>query len=114
MIRILAYALAAIVAALATSTLSQQWFGFENTQAVMLFGAAMGVINAFIRPVVRLISMPLTCLTFGLFAWVINAGLFWLGGYIVPGIEVSALGAVIGALIASLAAGIMFSVFDEK
>lgn len=114
MIRILAYALAAIVAALATSTLSQKWFSFDSTQAVMLFGAAMGVINAFIRPVVRLISLPLTCLTFGLFAVVINAALFWLGGFIVPGIEVNTIGAVVGAIIASLAAGIMFSVFDEK
>lgn len=73
----------------------------------------MGVINAFIRPVVRLISLPITCLTFGLFAVVINAVLFWIGGYIVPGIDVTAMGAVVGAIISSLAAGIMFSVFDE-
>lgn len=113
MVRILAYALAAIVAALATATISRNWFSFDSTESVMIFGAVMGVINAFIRPVVKLISLPITCLTFGLFAFVINAGLFALGGSIVPGVEVNMWGAVIGSLIASVAAGIMFSVFDE-
>lgn len=113
MVRILAYALAAIVAALATATISREWFSFDSRESVMIFGAVMGVINAFIRPVVRLISLPLTCLTFGLFAFVINALLFALGAYVVPGIELTAAGAVLGSLIASIAAGLMFSVFDE-
>lgn len=113
MVRIFAYALAAIVAALATSTISRDWFSFDSSESVLLFGAVMGFINAFIKPVVRVISIPLTCLTFGLFALLINALLFALGGAIVPGIEISNWGAVAGAIIASLAAGLMFSVFDE-
>lgn len=113
MVRIIAYALAAIVAALATSTISQEWFSFDSSQSVMLFGALMGVINAYIRPIVKFISIPLTSLTFGLFALVINAGLFALGAAILPGIEVTTLGAVVGSIIASAAAGLMFSVFDE-
>ncbi|MCO5226457.1 MAG: phage holin family protein [Thermomicrobiales bacterium] len=113
MVRILAYALAAIVAALATATISSEWFSFDSRESVMIFGAVMGVINAFIRPVVRLVSLPLTCLTFGLFAFVINALLFAMGAYVVPGIELTAAGAVLGSLIASIAAGLMFSVFDE-
>lgn len=79
----------------------------------MLFGAVMGLINAYIKPVVKLISLPLSCLTFGLFALVINAGLFALGAYILPGIDITWQGAVIGSVIASIAAGLMFSVFDE-
>lgn len=113
MIRIFAYALAAIVAALATSTISNDWFSFDSSESVLLFGAVMGVINAFIKPVVRFISIPLTCLTFGLFALVINAVLFAVGAALVPGIEASNWGAVVGAIISSLAAGLMFSVFDE-
>lgn len=113
MVRIFAYALAAIVAALATSTISKEWFSFDSSESVLLFGAVMGVINAFIKPVVRLISIPITCLTFGLFALVINAVLFAVGAALVPGIEVSNWGAVVGAIISSLAAGLMFSVFDE-
>lgn len=113
MVRIFAYALAAIVAALATSTISQEWFSFDSSESVLLFGAVMGVINAFIKPIVRFISIPITCLTFGIFALVINAVLFAAGAAIVPGIEVSNWGAVAGAIISSLAAGLMFSVFDE-
>lgn len=79
----------------------------------MLFGAVMGVINAFIKPVVKVISVPLTCLTFGVFALVINAGLFALGAYLIPGVEVTVEGAFLGSIIASAAAGLMFSVFDE-
>ena len=113
MVRIFAYALAAIVAALATSTISQTWFSFDDSGSVMLFGAVMGVINAFIKPIVSFLSMPISCLTFGLFAFVINAALFALGAYIVPGIDVSVWGAIIGSIIASLAGGVMFSVLDE-
>lgn len=113
MVRIFAYALAAIVAALATSTISSEWFSFDSSESVLLFGAVMGVINAFIKPAVRFISIPITCLTFGLFALLINALLFALGAALVPGIEVSNWGAVVGAIISSLAAGLMFSVFDE-
>lgn len=113
MVRIFAYALAAIVAALATSTISQAWFNFDSSQSVLLFGAVMGVINAFIKPIVKMISLPLTCLTFGLFAVVINAGLFALGAYVIPGVEITTQGAFLGSIIASLAAGLMFSVFDE-
>ncbi len=113
MIRIIAYALAAVVAALATATISERFFSFDSAESVIIFGLVMGVINAFIKPVVSFLSMPISCLTFGLFAFVINAALFGLGALVVPGIEVSWVGALIGSIIASLAGGVMFSVLDE-
>lgn len=113
MIRILAYALAAAIAALATSTLSERMLSFDSAQSVLLFGAAMGVINRFIKPILQTISFPITCLTFGLFALVINAGLFGLGAYVVPGLEVSWVGALVGSIITSIATGLIFSVLDE-
>jgi putative membrane protein len=113
MIRIIAYALAAVVAALATATISERFFSFDSAESVLLFGVVMGVINAFIKPVVSFLSIPISCLTFGLFAFVINAGLFALGAYVVPGIEIKWAGAFIGSIIASIAGGIMFSVLDE-
>lgn len=113
MIRIIAYALAAVVAALATATISERFFSFDTAESVVIFGVVMGVINAFIKPIVSFLSMPISCLTFGLFAFVINAALFALGAYVVPGVEVSWFGALIGSIIASIAGGIMFSVLDE-
>ena len=113
MVRILAYALAAMVAALATSTIAREWFVFDSSESILLFGAVMGVITSCIRPIVRIISLPLTCLTFGLFSFVINAALFWLGGSLIPGIELTVEGAILGSIISSFAAGLIFSVFDE-
>jgi putative membrane protein len=113
MLRIIAYALAAVVAALGTATISERFFSFDSAESVIIFGIVMGVLNAFIKPVVSFLSIPISCLTFGLFAFVINAALFGLGAYLVPGIEVSMWGAVIGSIIASLAGGVMFSVLDE-
>lgn len=113
MVRIVAYALAAIVAALGISSISREWFSFDSSASVLLFGAAMGVINSVIRPVVKTISLPITCLTFGLFAFVINALLFALGAALIPGVEVSGWGAFVGGIMASLASGLIFSVFDE-
>lgn len=113
MIRIIAYALAAVVAALATATISERIFSFDSAESVLLFGVVMGVINAFIKPIVTLLSMPISCMTFGLFAFVINAGLFALGAFTVPGIEVTWVGALVGSVIASIAGGVMFSVLDE-
>src|SRR5690606_16424972 len=73
----------------------------------------MGVINSFIKPIVSFLSLPISCLTFGLFAVVINAGLFALGAWLVPAVEGSWFGAVIGSIIASIAGGVTFPVRDE-
>lgn len=113
MIRIAAYAIATIVAALALGTISQRLISFDTAESVLLFGLVAGVINAFIKPVVKALSLPITCLTFGLFALVINAAMFGLGAYLTPGIDVGWAGAFVGSIFASIASGIIFSVIDE-
>jgi putative membrane protein len=113
MIRIAAYAIATIVAALALGTISQRLISFDTPESVLLFGLVAGVINAFIKPVVKALSLPITCLTFGLFALVINAAMFGLGAYVTPGIEVGWAGALVGSIFASIASGVIFSVIDE-
>lgn len=49
----------------------------------LLFGAVIGIINAFIKPVVKLLALPVRILTLGLFTLVINVGLMalaiWIG-----------------------------------
>lgn len=113
MIRIVAYAVAAIVATLIVAQFAPRLISFESQQAVIIFGLITGVINAFIKPLVKLLTLPITCLTFGLFAIVVNAGLFALGSYLTPGLEMTWVGALVGSLLASLAAGLIFSVVDE-
>lgn len=113
MIRLISYALAAVVAALVTATISERLLTFDTAQSVIVFGIVMGLIDGFIKPVVKFLSLPITCLTFGLFSLVINAALFALGSYLVPGIDVSWMGAIVGSLLVSIASGMIFSALDE-
>lgn len=53
---------------------------WEPPWQVIIFVPLMAVINAVIRPVVKLLALPINCLTFGLFSFVINAVLFWAAG----------------------------------
>jgi putative membrane protein len=57
--------------------------------APLLFAAAMiGIINAIVRPVVFLLTLPLTVVTFGLFILVLNAAMLVLASVFVPGFVV--------------------------
>jgi len=114
-IRLIAYVLAAAAAALAVGSISEQRLvAYESRTAVFVFALVLGLINATIRPVLRILTLPLTCLTFGLFALVLNAALFGLAAWLTPGMTVTTWGAVLGAIIASVAGGAIFSVLDER
>lgn len=55
-------------------------FGIEFTaswQILLLIGSALGLINFFIKPVLKMITLPLRILTFGLFSLVINMVMVW-------------------------------------
>ncbi len=61
--------------------------GFIVNNFVVALVAAMviGLVNAFIRPILRLLAFPITLLTFGLFTLVINALTLWLASGLTPG-----------------------------
>jgi putative membrane protein len=112
--RFVAYAIGGAVAALLVATISQQRLvSYENVETVAIFAIVIGLLNATIVPVIRFVSLPLTCLTFGLFALVINAAVFALAATVAGGMTVSFWGAVVGAIVASVASGAIFSVLDE-
>jgi putative membrane protein len=120
MIRIIAYAIGTIVATLVLAQISPRLIEFDSATTVVIFGLVVGVINAFIKPVVSIISLPITCLTFGAFAIVINAACFALGGWLTrtltteSNLDISLWGAVFGSVLASLASGLIFSAVDER
>ena len=75
----------------------------ENFLSAMLVCVILALINTFIKPVLQFISFPLTILTLGLFALVINALLLMLAGWITPGFEVDGfLSALLGSILLSL------------
>jgi len=61
---------------------------FESPAKLIVAALMLGVVNAFVRPLAFILTLPLTVLTLGLFIFVINALLVLLAGAIVPGFEV--------------------------
>ena len=60
-------------------------------------------MNGIVRPIMVLLTLPLTILTLGLFLLVVNALMLWLMAAIVPGIRVKSFGAaLIGSILLSL------------
>lgn len=114
MIRLLAYIVAGMASVLILGTIfGDRMVTYDSPFAVLVFGAALGLLEYFIKPIVSFISLPITCLTFGLFALIINAAFFELAALVVPQIDVTWLGALVGGVISSVLAGIIYSVFDE-
>lgn len=56
--------------------------GDNAAKAVILTAVILGIINAFIRPILKLLSLPLIMLTLGLFILVVNAICFYLAAWI--------------------------------
>jgi putative membrane protein len=79
--------------------------GIHLTSGLALVGAALvlGLVNAIVRPVLVLLTLPITVLTLGLFYLVVNGLAFGLAAALVPGFGVASFGsAVLGALVMSL------------
>lgn len=76
----------------------------------MIAALVIGLINAVIRPVVMMFTLPLNCLTFGLFGLIINAVLFWLAGEILAEFEVEG---PVAALFGSIVMSLFSSVFSH-
>lgn len=87
---------------------------------VSSFGAAMvaalviGLLNAIVRPVLVVLTLPVTLLTLGLFLFVINALMFWAAASVLEGFHVSGfVGALVGSLIYSLLGVIIESALER-
>ncbi len=77
----------------------------QSAGDLLLAALVLGAINAVIRPVLWVLTMPLTVLSFGLFALLINALMVRFAAVLVPGFEVATFGeALLAALIMALLA----------
>lgn len=77
---------------------------FQATGHLIIASLVLGILNAFVRPILMLLALPFLIVTLGLFTWVINALLLYLVGLLLhPYFEVdSFLSAFLGALIISI------------
>ena len=92
------YALAVMLVAWLVPGISVD--GFWSAMIAMVI---IALINAIIRPLILLITLPINFLTLGIFTFVINALLLLLAGYVTPGFSVDGFwSALIGSLLLSL------------
>jgi putative membrane protein len=75
----------------------------HDATALFLAALLLGVVNAFVRPVVVILTLPLTIVTLGLFLLIVNAGMIWLVSLVVPGFAVHGL---IAGVLAAIITGI--------
>ena len=72
-------------------------------EAALIAAFVIGLLNTLVRPVLVLLTLPVTLLTLGLFLFVINALMFWWAGSMFDGFKVPGFGAaLVGSLIYSL------------
>jgi putative membrane protein len=70
--------------------------------AALLAAALLGALNLVLRPILILLTLPVTLLTMGLFLFVVNALIFWAAAGLLSGLDVRSFGAaLLGSLIYS-------------
>lgn len=82
--------------------------------ALAVAALVLGLVNALVRPIITILTLPLTLLTLGLFYLVVNGLAFALAAGLTPGFEVAGFGsAVIGALLVSIVSWAVGAIFRE-
>ncbi len=85
------------------AALFQGYVVVQDVAAAVFFSIVLGLLNAFVRPILLLLTLPLTVLTLGLFIIVLNALVFWLATQLPVGVSVNGFGgALLGALTVSV------------
>lgn len=86
----------------------------DNWTAAIIAALVLGLVNAIVRPILVLLTLPVTLLTLGLFIFVINALLFWLVAEVVQGFQVrgfgaALLGSILYSVITLISSAVLFS-----
>jgi putative membrane protein len=86
--------------------LATRWvdgFAIDEPVTLLIAAVVLGLVNAVVRPVIIVLTLPISVVTLGLFLLVVNAGMILLVAAIVPGFDISSFwDALWGALLVSL------------
>jgi putative membrane protein len=75
-------------------------------------GLVLGFINVFVKPVLTILTIPISLITLGLFGFILNALLFWATAYFVPAFTISGfLPALLGSIVVSVVMWIEHLIF---
>jgi putative membrane protein len=95
------FLLRAAISALGLWVASQLLDGlhFTTPSKLALAAVLLGIVNAFVRPLAFILTLPITIVTLGLFLLVLNAGMVALVAWVVPGFTISSFWTAVGAAI---------------
>ena len=75
----------------------------ESIYIAVIAAIILGLLNLVVRPILLVLTLPITIVTLGLFAFVINAGLFWFAASFIEGFSADGfLSALLGSIIVSI------------
>ena len=82
----------------------------NSTQDAFIAGAVLGIVNSVVRPILVILTLPITILTLGLFYFLVSAFCLWLVSSLLPGFEVDGIvttifAAIIISLVSTLITG---------
>ena len=110
LIRVLVNALAIFLAAAVVPGMD-----IDGVISALVAGLILGVINALVRPILLLLTLPLTLVTLGLFLFVLNAICLWLTSVVVPGFSVHGFwAALLGAFLVSAVSWLLNSFLSDR
>jgi putative membrane protein len=103
-----------VAAALWVATYLLPGVRVSSTGTLLLAALVLGLVNALVRPVLFIVTLPITVITLGLFYLVVNGLAFGLAAALVPGFTVRSFGsAVLGALVVSVVSWLLGSLASE-
>ena len=89
-------------------------FKVDDFTSALLAAIVLGVVNTFIKPALSFLTAPLTVVTLGLFAFVVNAVVLFIVDAIVPGLTIDGwLPAILGAVVLSVVATVLSSALKD-
>ena len=105
-----------ILNALALLALTQivEGFGVSGFYIALIAALVLGLLNAIVRPVLLILTLPINLVTLGLFTFVINAGLIWFMSTFIKGVEVTSFWFVILVAMVLWAVGVITNFFLKQ
>jgi len=86
--------------------------GLDPIWVALTVGACLTLFNMFLKPIIRILTLPINIITFGLFSLIINGAIFWYLGTLIRGFTVATFwSAFISALLVSVLNWMLTKVF---
>ena len=86
---------------------------WPSTWRLVIFVPVLALVTCVIGPVLRILSLPITCLTFGLFGFVVNALVFWIAGA-ATGAKMNFWSALFGSIVVTFVGAALSRIIKER